>query len=201
MYLISIAKWFVAGSARDTLEKVKMFSSAQVFVPTLNIEYYTQAVRPTGTILDAHLHEQPQSVPYSTLVEASRHQSSSSSGHLQRMDTPSLNDNTLSMDISEVNPDLDSDSEEEHVEDDVPTQAWGARNPYSCGLCGKIFHAQKAVTRHLDDVHSEPKQCPEPKCQKVIIGKRKLAAHLERDHGHARKPGRKQQQIPNDAPL
>jgi hypothetical protein len=97
---------------------------------------------PTGTTLDTHSRKQPQSVPYSPPVEASRHWSSSSSGHLQQVDTPSLNDNTFSMDTSGKqlstasndhssfiltsstigdNMTLDSDSEEESDEDDVPT--------------------------------------------------------------------------------
>ncbi|KAH9963415.1 hypothetical protein BGW80DRAFT_850048 [Lactifluus volemus] len=64
--------------------------------------------------------------------------------------------------------------------------------PYKCCLfCGRGFSSQNAVTRHFDDIHSEPKQCHQPGCQKMIIGKRKLVAHLKRVHGHSRKPGKK----------
>jgi uncharacterized C2H2 Zn-finger protein len=77
-----------------------------------------------------------------------------------------------------------------------------------CEFCGKEFHAQKAVTRHIDDTHSEPKGCSETGCKRMIIGKRKLVTHLERVHNiivpvskrRVRKPGKKQQ-IPKDAPL
>ncbi|KAH9967656.1 hypothetical protein BGW80DRAFT_1340685, partial [Lactifluus volemus] len=55
---------------------------------------------------------------------------------------------------------LDSDSEEESDEDDVPTLGDHGPTNLKCGLCGRGFHAQKAVTRHFDDVHSEPEQCP-----------------------------------------
>ncbi|KAH9963409.1 hypothetical protein BGW80DRAFT_849900 [Lactifluus volemus] len=45
-----------------------------------------------------------------------------------------------------------------------------------------ILYAMKGFRRHFDDLHVDPKKCP--KCPRMIIGQRKLKAHLERDHGH-----------------
>jgi uncharacterized Zn-finger protein len=53
---------------------------------------------------------------------------------------------------------------------------------YRCSVCGKELHAQNAVKRHLDDVHSDPKKCSESGCNEMIIGKRKLKVHLKDAH-------------------
>jgi hypothetical protein len=53
----------------------------------------------------------------------------------------------------------------------------------SCTICGKQFHAKKAVTRHMDDRHSKPKKCHHANCNYTCIGKRKLHNHLHKTHG------------------
>jgi hypothetical protein len=51
---------------------------------------------------------------------------------------------------------------------------------FKCILCDKTYQAKKVVARHFDDVHASPIKCPQ--CDRMIVGKRKLRAHLERDH-------------------
>ncbi|KAH9963414.1 hypothetical protein BGW80DRAFT_1463194 [Lactifluus volemus] len=154
-----------------------------------------------------------QSVLYSLLVEASRHWSSSSSGPQQQVDTPSLND---FINISEDNTAVDFDSEVEYDEDeDEDPESTGEvdvtyicpTNPAvqqtspecKCVVCGKVFHAQKAITRHFDDVHSEKRKCPQPECAEMIRGKRKLEVHLKNAHKIVI-PTRTRKRIPKDAP-
>jgi hypothetical protein len=216
---------------------------------------------------------------YMQLVEASC--SSSPSGLLQQVDTPSLNDNTLSMDLSgkqlstapnddsltssaiEDNTYRDPDSTEyrddeedfppssespeliteisrttplsaevgdtvthisqDHQDHNPPVQRgessqyqsaaqahniWTAspaksKGPgHKCWVCSKELHAKKVWARHYDDCHSDPKPCPG--CDMMIVGKRKLVAHLERDHGLVPlegRPRKPRQQIPKDVPL
>ncbi|KAH9958088.1 hypothetical protein BGW80DRAFT_169585 [Lactifluus volemus] len=45
--------------------------------------------------------------------------------------------------------------------------------------CKRGFHAPKALNRHLEDCHSEEKNCYHSGCDFSYIGKRKLEAHLQ----------------------
>lgn len=246
------------------------------------------------TSLDTHSYERVpcdwSSSPFGPLqqigtspspIEYPNDWSPSPSGLLQQVDTPSLNDNTLSMDLSgkqlstapnddsltssaiEDNTYRDPDSTEyrddeedfppssespeliteisrttplsaevgdtvthisqDHQDHNPPVQRgessqyqsaaqahniWTAspaksKGPgHKCWVCSKELHAKKVWARHYDDCHSDPKPCPG--CDMMIVGKRKLVAHLERDHdlvpleGRPRKP---RQQIPKDVPL
>jgi hypothetical protein len=49
--------------------------------------------------------------------------------------------------------------------------------------CKKGFHATKALNRHLEDCHSELKNCYHSGCDFSYVGKRKLEAHLQKFHG------------------
>ncbi|KAH9967644.1 hypothetical protein BGW80DRAFT_1462153 [Lactifluus volemus] len=110
------------------------------------------------------------------------------------MDTPSLNDNTLPMDTSEDNTALDWNSEEGYDEDDVPTlgdhgpiippvqQILPKRYNLKCWVCGTECRRPQDVNRHFDDFHSEPKQCPQPECDKIFVGERRIRNHLGSAH-------------------
>jgi hypothetical protein len=53
----------------------------------------------------------------------------------------------------------------------------------SCIICGRKFHAKRALNRHMDDVHSKRKRCHRRNCSFTYIGKRKLQNHLHKVHG------------------
>jgi hypothetical protein len=54
-----------------------------------------------------------------------------------------------------------------------------------CSHCNRSYHARKALNRHMDDMHSEKKNCGYPHCNFTYKGKRKLEAHLQKAHGKA----------------
>jgi hypothetical protein len=54
---------------------------------------------------------------------------------------------------------------------------------YFCPFCRKEFRAKKSISRHLDDVHSDPSNCPHSNCNYICRGKRKLRYHLDKVHG------------------
>jgi hypothetical protein len=182
-------------------------------------------------------------------VESLNDRSSSSYGLPQQVDTPPLNDNTLSMDLSGkqllTTPSddssfiltsstianymsLDSYSKEDYDENDFPaladspesireisgtaTSSAGIDSTHFhslttspvqqdessqselaaqahqntsaearwCEICDKWFSTTGTRNRHIDDSHSEPVGCPV--CGRMIVGKRKLQAHMDRDH-------------------
>jgi hypothetical protein len=93
-------------SMDDSSKHSEGFDEFDFWVPTVYDETATSSAEiectdfshdndPTGTTLDTYLHEKPPSSLYSLPVEASRHWPSSS-GHLQQVDTPSLNDKIFS---------------------------------------------------------------------------------------------------------
>ncbi|KAH9953873.1 hypothetical protein BGW80DRAFT_1406389 [Lactifluus volemus] len=49
-----------------------------------------------------------------------------------------------------------------------------------CEICDIFYYSTGTLNRHKDDFHSERKPCP--KCDKMIVGKRKLQAHIDREH-------------------
>jgi hypothetical protein len=54
---------------------------------------------------------------------------------------------------------------------------------YFCPCCGKEFRAKKSISWHMDDVHSNPSNCPHSDCDYMCRGKRKLRYYLRKVHG------------------